>query len=51
MLTGLFRPRTPAQQRDHVRSLVFAGAVVGILLVVAAAVIVFAVFLARFGGA
>ncbi len=50
-LRELFRsqPRTPAQQRAHVRGLVFTGAVVGILLLVVAAVVVFAIFLERFG--
>lgn len=43
------RPRTPAQQRAHVRTLVFGGALVGILVVVVAAVAVFGVFLERFG--
>ena len=52
-LRDLFRapPRTPEQQRAHVRGVVFAGAVVGILLVVVAAVAVFGVFLERFGSA
>ena len=52
-LRDLFRshPRTPAQQRAHLRVLVFAGTLVGILLVVVAAVAVFAVFLERFGSA
>jgi hypothetical protein len=50
-LRDLFRsrPRTPAQQRAHVRVLVFAGTLVGILVVVIAAVAVFTVFLGRFG--
>lgn len=42
------RPRTPAQQRVFVRGVVFAGAVAGILVVVAAAVVVFALFLGRY---
>lgn len=43
------RARTPAQQRDHVRVVVFTGAVVGILLLVVATVAVFSIFLDRFG--
>lgn len=43
------RPVTSEARRDRLRALLFAGTVVGILLLVAATVVVFVVFLDRFG--
>jgi hypothetical protein len=45
------RPVTSEARRDRLRALLFAGTVVGILLLVAATVVVFVVFLDRFGSA
>jgi hypothetical protein len=45
------RPVTSEARRDRLRVLLFSGTVVGILLLVAATVVVFVVFLDRFGTA